>query len=558
MPFLVDLVMGELNERAASRASVAAILVRATERGKHGAQACGTRDAINMDERARELHPHPRRAHRGRRSPHRDRTGAGARSGARSARCKSCAADDPPGVNEVIQDLKANPPPPVRDRHRREAIQFLEWLRRRQFHACSACATTCSLAGQGRCQRDLEASHETGLGVLRGGDVPIFARRGGQTVGCTPQLRAVSSTSQRHADRHQGQRVRARTGASHLDYVGVKRFDADGNPAGEFRIVGLFIIDGLHPARRARSPYLRRKVDARADARRLRLRQTHSGKALVNVLRPVSARRAVPDRRGHALSLRARASCSSEERPRVRVLARRDRFDRFVSVLVLCAARALQTRECAWRSGEYLAEASQRPRERLLPVSFPDAPLTRVHFIIGRDAARRRIPTRRRWKISVGAIVRTGPTDLAERCRGATTRAGARACLNAIATRSPNGYRDAHSPRDAVSRYPRHRRRCRRSGRWASTSISGIERRQARACWTEGLEPRGARSRCRSACRCWRTWASAVDERDPPRCGESADDPEAWLHDMVLERAGRLGVIWLELQAPRWKRVSWW
>ena len=61
--------------------------------------------------------------------------------------------------------------------------------------------------------------------------------------------------------------------------------------------------------------------------------QTHSGKALVNVLETYPRDELFQideDTLYHfALSI-----LQLEERPRVRVLARRDRFDRFVSVLV--------------------------------------------------------------------------------------------------------------------------------------------------------------------------------------------------------------------------------
>src|SRR6185312_4279385 len=68
----------------------------------------------------------------------------------------------------------------------------------------------------------------------------------------------------------------------HLDYVGVKRFDADGKLIGERRFCGLFTSTAYTRSTRA-IPYLRRKVDN--VIRRAGFEpSSHSGKALVNVL----------------------------------------------------------------------------------------------------------------------------------------------------------------------------------------------------------------------------------------------------------------------------------
>ena len=95
----------------------------------------------------------------------------------------------------------------------------------------------------------------------------------------------------------------------HMDYVGVKRFDRDGKLIGEFRIVGLFTSTAYTRSTRT-IPYLRRKVDAVLRARRLRSRRPFRQGAGQRA-GDLSARRAVPDRRGHALSFRAWRSCSS-------------------------------------------------------------------------------------------------------------------------------------------------------------------------------------------------------------------------------------------------------
>ena len=135
---------------------------------------------------------------------------------------------------------------------------------------------------------------------------------------------------------------RACTAASHMDYVGVKRFDAAGQLTGELRIVGLFTSTAYTRSTRG-IPYLRRKVAA-VIARAGFDAASHSGKALAVVLEqyPRDELFQIDD---ETLLRFALMILQLDERPRVRVLARRDRFDRFVSVAGLRAARPLRQRD---------------------------------------------------------------------------------------------------------------------------------------------------------------------------------------------------------------------
>src|SRR6185312_8768583 len=84
-----------------------------------------------------------------------------------------------------------------------------------------------------------------------------------------------------------------------------------------------------------------------------------------------------------ALSL-ALAILQLDERPRVRILARHDRFARFVSVLVFVPRERYDSGIRA-KIGAYLANAFIGRVSAFYPF-FPDeGPLVRVHFIIGRS-----------------------------------------------------------------------------------------------------------------------------------------------------------------------------
>src|SRR5690606_29019533 len=175
----------------------------------------------------------------------------------------------------------------------------------------------------------LEPHHATGRGILRNPDLHVL-RRGGKAVTTTPELRAFmrEPVPLIIAKANVRSRVHRRV---HMDYIGVKRFDAKGRPTGEFRIVGLF-TSTAYTRRASVIPYLRHKV------RRVLERAhydpgSHSGKALANVLEnyPRDELFQIDD---DLLYQFAHEILQLEIRPRVRVLARRDKFDRFVSVLL--------------------------------------------------------------------------------------------------------------------------------------------------------------------------------------------------------------------------------
>ena len=125
-----------------------------------------------------------------------------------------------------------------------------------------------------------------------------------------------------------------------------------------------------------------------------------------------------------------------DERPRVRVLPRRDRFDRFVSVLVYVPRDRYDSgvREAI---GDYLATVYQGHVSAFYPF-FPGraAGARALHH----RAARRRHAesrSRERWRTRSNAIIRTW-TDGARRgaWRGASKPDARTRCRRAIATRS--------------------------------------------------------------------------------------------------------------------------
>src|SRR5690606_27760159 len=194
---------------------------------------------------------------------------------------------------------------------------------------------------------------ETGRGILRNPDLNVL-RRGGKPVTTTPELRAflrepvpliVTKANVRS-------RVHRRV---HMDYVGVKRFDANGAPVGEFRIVGL-LTSAAYTRRAAIIPYLRHKVQRLLERARYDP-ESHSGKALANVLETYP-RDELFQIDEDLLYQFTQEILQLEIRPRVRVLSRYDRFDRFVSVLIF-VPRERYDSEIRVRIGNFLSETYQ-------------------------------------------------------------------------------------------------------------------------------------------------------------------------------------------------------
>ena len=178
---------------------------------------------------------------------------------------------------------------------------------------------------------------------------------------------------------------------------------------------------------------------------------SHSGKALVNVLEnyPRDELFQIDEDTLYQFAL---AILQLDERPRVRVLPRCDRFDRFVSVLVYVPRERYDSRRYAARIGNYLGRRFQRPACSAFYPFFPEGPAGArpFHHRLATKARRRRsiAPSLDR---AVEAIVRSWTDELEEAlARRARPEAGARAartlsrCLLGSTTARSDSAGDRH------------------------------------------------------------------------------------------------------------------
>jgi len=283
-------------------------------------------------------------------------------------------------VRDVIAELATNPPP-LANEEIAEAIALLKWMEDDNFTFLGA--RDYRFIDNGT----LAPVFETGLGLLRAPDNPLL-QQWNEPLTVTPAIRAflqeqslliVTKSSTRS-------RVHRRV---HLDYIGVKRFDRAGALIGEHRFCGLFTSTAYtQPARGI--PYLRRKVE-RIIHRAGFDPASHSGKALVNVLEtyPRDELFQIDEDLLYQFALEI---LHLDERPRVRALPRRDRFERYVSVLVY-VPRDRYSGQVRAAIGRYLTAAFHGRLSAYYPF-FPESPLVRVQYIVARGRCIRVIAMR--------------------------------------------------------------------------------------------------------------------------------------------------------------------
>ena len=255
-----------------------------------------------------------------------------------------------------------------------ESTAFLQWLEQGNFTLLGS--REFALTGDAE-SGDLASVEGSGLGVLRDPDVQVL-RRGTELVAMTPEVRRFffAPAPLIITKANVMSRVHRR---AHMDYIGVKTYRPDGSPKGEIRIVGLFTSQA-YVRSPSEIPILRHKLDTVLAASGF-APASHDGKALLNIL-GTFPRDELFQIGVEQLQEWAEGILDLDTRPRVRVFARIDRFDRFVSVLAY-APRDRYTTQVRERVGALLAEAYNGRVSAFYPY-FPEGPLVRVQFIVGR------------------------------------------------------------------------------------------------------------------------------------------------------------------------------
>ena len=439
MPFLVDSILGELQDFGAAVRLVAHPII-SVGRDRQGRLTAyhGTGAVPEGAIRESLIQVHVARL-----ALDRDKAALAARLDSLLGEIRLAVNDWRPMIDRLgraIEAYETEPPPAAADEVA-EAVAFLQWLGDNNFTFLGAREYDfVGSPAKGRLAR----AEEPGLGILSAAGVSVL-RRGRNLITGSPAVRDFLMRPEplAIAKANLKSRIHRRV---YMDYVGIKLYGR-GKVRGELRFIGLF-TSTAYTMSTTEIPILRRKVanilrGAGFDP------ASHSGKALVNVLElyPRDELFQIDEETLFGFSM---AVLALEERPRVRVLARRDKFDRYVSVIVY-VPRDRYDSAVRVRIADMLAAAFDGHVSAFYP-SFPEGSLARVHFIIGRSGATSMPePDQAGLEGAVADIIRNWEDRLVEALHERFDGETAERLRARYAGAFPAGYRDMVGPGEAIA-----------------------------------------------------------------------------------------------------------
>ena len=269
---------------------------------------------------------------------------------------------------EALADEMAAGRAPIDDRELEEAESFLRWLTDqhltflgyREYHL---------IRDEDGLPSRLEAVPESGLGILRGPPAtPVtelsLKRRALALVDTPLLLTKANSRSTVHRP-------------AYLDYIGIKRFDADGTVTGERRFLGLY-TSSAYKESPLQIPLIRGKV--RDVLQRAGFSpDSHDAKALTEICETYP-RDSLLQIETDELFRIAMGILGLGERQRVRVFANPDALERFVTCIV-CLPRDRFNTENRLRAGNILLEAFNGTHFDW-SIQLTESMVARVHYIV--------------------------------------------------------------------------------------------------------------------------------------------------------------------------------
>ena len=337
---------------------------------------------------------------------------------ARLAAARSDLARHPPHVAGAPADIS-------------EDLAFLDWLADNHFTLLGA---RDYVLGKDGANGMLEPVKGSGLGVLSDEATRVL-RRSGERTGLTAEARAFLDAPDpiivtKSAARSQVHR------RAHMDYVGIKTFDPNGVFVGERRFVGLFTSNAYSAQARA-IPLLRKKIAAVMKHAGL-APSSHDGKALAHIL-DTFPRDELFQVSADELYVIATGILHMGGLPRLKLFLRFDRFDRFVSALLLAPRDQINAKLQA--DIHALLAKTFNGRTSAVEVAVDDSPLMRLHFIIGRNDGPMPKVDVRALEREILALVTSWEDHLADALCAIHGRSEGHVRLTALAPRFSPGYR---------------------------------------------------------------------------------------------------------------------
>jgi glutamate dehydrogenase len=215
----------------------------------------------------------------------------------------------------------------------------------------------------------LRAQPDTGLGILRRPPADPITRLTSKALALarSPQALVLTKANSR-ATVHR---------PSYLDYVGIKRFGADGEVSGEYRFLGLYTT-AAYKASAAEIPLLRGKVQGVLERAGFP-EHSHNRKALLEILESYP-RDSLLQIEGDQLFGVGMGILGLGERQRLRLFVRQDPLDRFMDCLV-CIPRDRFNTENRERVAGILVESFDGTHVDWT-VQLSESLIARVHYIV--------------------------------------------------------------------------------------------------------------------------------------------------------------------------------
>jgi len=273
-------------------------------------------------------------------------------------------------IGEIIATL-ADGPLPIAAAERQETLAFLRWVDDDHFTFIGFRAYDLVTEAGEDVLRHVAGS---GLGVLRdSGDAATIS----QSFAHIPaplraQVRAptllIITKSTRVSTVHR---------PVHLDYIGIKRYNAAGELIGEWRFLGLY-SSLAYSARPSDIPLLRKKVEHVIDRAGF-APASHGRKALVHILDTFPRDEMFQFSEDELFEV-ATGILQVQERRRLGLFLRKDLYGRFVTALVYVPRDRYHT-ELRRRIQDILMQAFDGQNVEF-NIEISESPLARVHFII--------------------------------------------------------------------------------------------------------------------------------------------------------------------------------
>ncbi|MFN3535848.1 MAG: NAD-glutamate dehydrogenase domain-containing protein, partial [Brevundimonas sp.] len=348
-------------------------------------------------------------------------------------------------MQRCVDDLKGRGPS-MDPAALEENLAFLKWLNADHFVFLGAREYEFPRLKDGAYEAEAPLSQSgEGLGVLRDPERRVL-RRASEPAVLTKQMKRQLNLGEPVSVAKANLRSRVHRRA-YMDYVGVKRYGADGKAAGETRFVGLFTAEAYDRAA-SEVPLIRRKV-RNALERAGKAPGSHNHKRLRNVLENYPRDELFQMTEDELLEI-ASGVLHLLDRPRVKIFTRKDPFDRFISVLAYVPRERFDA-SVRERIGRLLAAAWGGRLSAWYP-QLTDAPLVRVHYIIGVEPGGHLEPDLNELESMVVETSRTW----ADRFEHAARRAGVAEAQIGILTSKWSeafgaGYRDRYDAVEAVT-----------------------------------------------------------------------------------------------------------